>query len=115
MGKRNRRIRYIILPSLRPTIVILLLLKELSSLGFCPQEGEAPFILFSIPKKYNAKTFYDKMIKDHGILLRNCSNFHGLDDHYFRIGIKKHEENVELMKALKNVSSYCSQGTRLQQ
>ena len=91
------------------------LLKELSSLGFCPQEGEAPFILFSIPKKYNAKTFYDKMIKDHGILLRNCSNFHGLDDHYFRIGIKKHEENVELMKALKNVSSYCSQGTRLQQ
>ncbi|SFU54555.1 L-threonine O-3-phosphate decarboxylase [Butyrivibrio sp. INlla21] len=91
------------------------LLKELSSLGFCPQEGDAPFILFSIPQKYNAKTFYDKMIKDHGILLRNCSNFHGLDDHYFRIGIKKHEENVELMKALKNVSSYCSQGTRLQQ
>jgi threonine-phosphate decarboxylase len=38
-----------------------------------------------------------------GILIRDCSNYHGLEDGDCRIAVKTHEENVELIKALKEV------------
>jgi threonine-phosphate decarboxylase len=35
-----------------------------------------------------------------GILLRNCSNYHGLDDSYFRVAVRGLEENERLVRAL---------------
>jgi threonine-phosphate decarboxylase len=39
-----------------------------------------------------------------GIIIRNCSNYHGLDDRYFRIAIKKEEDNIKLIEGLKGFS-----------
>lgn len=39
----------------------------------------------------------------HHILVRSCGNFAGLDEHFFRIGIKKTEENNRLLEALREV------------
>lgn len=33
-----------------------------------------------------------------GILVRNCANFSGLDERYFRIAVRKHGDNEELIK-----------------
>ena len=38
---------------------------------------------------------------EHHILIRNASNFAGLDNHYFRIAIQTREENDKLIKGFK--------------
>lgn len=89
------------------------LTNELIKIGFKVFKSDAPFLLFKLPPKLqkDGLSFYKKTAKDHGILLRNCSNFHGLDESYYRIAIKKHEDNIALIKALQLVSSYCDQDT----
>lgn len=42
-------------------------------------------------------------LKESGILVRNCANFTGLDDHYIRIGLKTRDENRQLLAAIKEV------------
>ena len=44
-----------------------------------------------------------KPLLERGILVRRCGNFTGLDDTYFRIGIKTEAENRELIEALREV------------
>jgi threonine-phosphate decarboxylase len=36
-----------------------------------------------------------------GILIRDCSNFRGLDDGYIRIAVKSRRKNKKLIKILK--------------
>lgn len=40
--------------------------------------------------------FYKKLL-EHGILIRDCSNYRGLGNGYYRIAVKGHEENAELV------------------
>ena len=40
------------------------------------------------------------LIDRYGILIRDASNFRGLDERYFRIATQSPEENQELIKAL---------------
>ena len=44
-----------------------------------------------------------EILFEKGILIRNCDNYHGLGPGYYRICIKKHEENVKLIKALREI------------
>ncbi len=44
------------------------------------------------------------LLQEHGILIRDASNFRGLDEHFFRIGIQTKEKNVLLLGALKAYS-----------
>jgi threonine-phosphate decarboxylase len=41
------------------------------------------------------------LIKNHGILIRDASNFHSLDDHCFRVASQTPEENDALISAIK--------------
>ena len=41
------------------------------------------------------------LIENHGILIRDASNFHGLDDHCFRVAAQTPEENDALINAIK--------------
>jgi threonine-phosphate decarboxylase len=38
-----------------------------------------------------------------GVLIRDCSNFRGLDNHFIRIAVRKKEENSKLIKTLKEL------------
>lgn len=38
-----------------------------------------------------------------GILIRDCSNFKGLDDRFFRVAVRRREENERLLAALREV------------
>jgi len=42
------------------------------------------------------------LLEKEGILIRDASNFRGLDHHYFRINTLTDEKNNLLIKALKN-------------
>lgn len=43
------------------------------------------------------------LLLNYGILIRNCSNYVGLDKSYFRIAIKKHSENIILINTLEKI------------
>jgi threonine-phosphate decarboxylase len=41
------------------------------------------------------------LVDNHGILIRDASNFRGLDERYFRVAVQSDEENQKLMKGIK--------------
>lgn len=42
----------------------------------------------------------DKMLSEHDIAVRSCENFRGLDLNFYRIAVKRHEDNAALIYAL---------------
>ena len=61
--------------------------------------GEADFLLL-----YTTQPIYDRLLAK-GILIRNCENFRGLGEGYYRIAVKKHEENEVLLDELEQCLS----------
>lgn len=71
--------------------------------GFRVFPADTNFIFFNVKKSgFTASELRAKMIK-HGILLRDCSSFAGLDDFYVRVAVKTHEENETLLSAFRQV------------
>ncbi len=63
------------------------------------------FILFKLITssiRFKVEDLEDLLIKDK-IVVRNCSNFRGLDSSFVRIAVKKRVENKLLIKALKKI------------
>ena len=60
------------------------------------------FILIKL-ENIKAENLKTELFKEHNILIRDASNFIGLDDKYIRIAIKSHEENEMILKALNKV------------
>jgi threonine-phosphate decarboxylase len=48
----------------------------------------------------NVKEMKDYLAREYGILIRDASNFVGLDEHYFRIATQTRGENEILIKAI---------------
>ena len=48
-----------------------------------------------------AAALKEHLATEHGILIRDASNFTGLDGHFFRIAIQTPEENDELINRIK--------------
>jgi threonine-phosphate decarboxylase len=69
--------------------------------GFKCNDSSTNFIL--IKTKYNSTKLQQKLLKQK-ILIRDCKNFRGLDNHYFRIAVKSHKDNVKLVKALEKIT-----------
>ena len=61
--------------------------------------------LYVCPSQANYLLFYSPLpLKDalleRGILVRDCSNYRGLDAGWYRIAVRRHEENQTLLSAL---------------
>lgn len=67
----------------------------LKTLGFVVYDSKANYLFFEGPED-----LYEVCASE-GILIRDCSNYRGLSNGYFRIAIKTREENEELLKLLK--------------
>lgn len=68
--------------------------EKLSSLGFCVFPSSANFIFFQ------GKEGLDDYLKSRGILIRDCGNYRGLCGGYYRIAVKRREENEELIREI---------------
>jgi len=69
-----------------------------------PYETEANFILCEIKdSRITAGELNRYCLEKRGILIRDCSNFRGLDDYFFRVAVKKHSENKKLINCLGNM------------
>jgi threonine-phosphate decarboxylase len=68
--------------------------------GIQPLQPSVNFILVKIDNaEITSSGIQDLLIKDN-IIIRDCSNFIGLSDKYFRVAVRTREENQELLRAL---------------
>ena len=68
--------------------------------GFEYISSSTNFIL--IKTKYDSTKLQTKLLKNK-ILIRDCKNFRGLDNHYIRIAVKSHKDNIKLVMALEKI------------
>ncbi len=77
------------------------LIDALRALGMKVIGGEANYIFF-----YSENPHLAGKMRDAGILIRDCRNYTGLSQGYYRIAVRTHEENLRLIEALKTVGGY---------
>jgi len=68
--------------------------------GYDCNKSSTNFILI---KTKNDSTSLQKKLLQKKILIRDCKNFRGLNNHYIRIAVKSHKDNLKLVKALETV------------
>ena len=73
------------------------LLEELKALGMRVIPGEANYLLFACARPLTLP------LRQRGILIRSCANYPGLDDRWYRVAVRSHEENRRLVAALREV------------
>lgn len=80
------------------------LVAELNKLGIKNYNPAANYIFIKIDEtsRYEISTFKDKLLKK-GIIIRDCSNYIGLREGYYRIAVKSHHANERLIDALKSI------------
>jgi len=73
------------------------LVRNLNRLGLKTYPSEANYILIK------SKLDLYNLLLEQKILIRDCSNYIGLDSSYFRVAIRKHEENQTLIDTLNRI------------
>ena len=71
--------------------------KELSALGYFVYPSQANYVFFEGPKN-----LYDRL-ENKKILIRDCSNYSGLSKGYYRVAVKNHQDNRQLIQALQEL------------
>lgn len=79
-----------------------LLEKSLDQLGARFWQSQANYILFSLK---NCHHFRETMLEK-GILIRSCRNYPGLGEGYYRIAVKKEEDNKRLQQTFQEVLTH---------
>jgi threonine-phosphate decarboxylase len=82
---------------------------ELSRInGFYVFPADTNFILVDVRKTgFRASQLREKMIR-HGLLVRDCSSFIGLDTFYVRVAVRTRKENERLLDAFRKVLTYAN-------
>ena len=70
--------------------------------GYSPVPSETSFFL--IHTIHNSRILKQELLKQFGILIRDASNFRGLDEHYFRVNTLSEEKNQMLIRALRSLA-----------
>lgn len=67
--------------------------------------SDAAFFLIKIDDKFpiNSTQLKDRLILENNILIRDAGNFVGLNDRFFRIAIKRREDNIVIIESLKKI------------
>lgn len=74
------------------------LLKQLTDLQYKVWSPQANYILF-----YSHHLELQQQLKQFQILIRDCSNYRGLEAGYYRIAVRSEQENRQLIAALKQI------------
>lgn len=67
--------------------------------GIKAYSSEGNYIFFRLDKDLDLRS----IMLDKGIVIRSCDNYIGLDKRFYRVAVKKHEENMLLVNLLREV------------
>lgn len=76
------------------------IMKEFCKIGIECSHTDCNFILCRLPKG-TASQLKDYLVENHGMLIRDASNFEGLDARYFRVAAQTEVQDKLLVKAVK--------------
>lgn len=62
--------------------------------------GKANYLLVRVAHARNGRELWQTLIAKHRVVIRSCVNFEGMDEQYFRIGVRTNPENRMLVSAL---------------
>ena len=62
--------------------------------GAIVYDSDTDFVLI-----YSEKPLYDMLLR-RSILIRDCSNYEGLSEGFYRIAVKCHKENEQLLRVI---------------
>ena len=66
-------------------------------LGYPVYPSQANYVFFEGPEN-----LYDQL-EQKKILIRDCSNYTGLSKGYYRVAVKNHQDNQQLIRALREL------------
>ncbi len=78
----------------------LFLKQSLQELGIDVLDGVVNYLFF-----YTRQKDLNDRLERESILIRDCSNYQGLEKGYFRVAVNNREENIKLIKALKKIKN----------
>ncbi|MBR1885272.1 MAG: threonine-phosphate decarboxylase [Schwartzia sp.] len=61
------------------------------------------FILLRLSPSWGSASAFCERMRAEGILLRNCSNYPGLDDTFVRVAVRNREDNERLLRAFRHM------------
>ena len=79
------------------------LAEKLEELGFIVYPSQTNYLLFRSPDEDSCD--YKQGCLEHGILIRACENFEGLNRHYYRVAVRDRGENERLINISKEIQS----------
>lgn len=79
--------------------------EQLSRMGLMVFPAAANYLLFKIGDAVDGLELWRSLIVKHGIVIRPCANFEGLDTRYFRVAVRPRAENQRLIAALSDCLS----------
>jgi threonine-phosphate decarboxylase len=69
-------------------------------LGIHVYPSAANFLLLRLPASIDCQQFWERLISEHHIVLRNCANYEALGDQHLRTAVRADAENQRLIEAL---------------
>ncbi len=82
------------------------MLQKIDNINIYP--SKANYVLFSLPKA--PKNLWERLLKEYGIVLRNCSNYVSLEcGNYFRVAVRFPSDHEKLVRAIQEI---CGQETK---
>lgn len=79
------------------------LTNELLEAGLQVLPGSANFLLFRLPVSFQKMNIWERLIVEHGIVVRNCATFEDLGRGFMRIAVKDRTSHERLLEALRSV------------
>ncbi|SDY24240.1 pyridoxal phosphate-dependent aminotransferase [Tindallia californiensis] len=79
-------------------------IKKMEAFTVFPSHTNYLLIRLSDNEKYNVERLYHWLLKRQ-ILIRKCNNFNGMPSRFFRVAVKKKEENRQLIDSLLSVNN----------
>ena len=70
---------------------------QMEKIGFTVYDSTANYLFFEGPEDFAERT------GEKGILIRDCSNYHGLTKGYYRIAVRTRKENEELIRVFEEL------------
>jgi threonine-phosphate decarboxylase len=84
-----------------------LMQSELRQQGIHSYDSAANFLLLRLPGGVNSDLFWQRMILDHHVVLRNCHNYEGLGDGYLRAAVRTELQNEAFVNAVRQTLLNC--------
>ncbi len=74
--------------------------KAIRKLGIHVYPSAANFLLLRLPSTIDDQQFWERLIREHHIVLRNCANYEVPGDRHLRTAVRTNADNARLIEAL---------------